>query len=267
MRVRRRAAAQPGERSASRRGDRDRHAGALAGLFGVRRDEPASRDVSGDGRSRPHARHGLRAADPQDRLADSARSADADVVCDLAEGGAGAGSRLPDEPDPGEYWLAGPEGDRPREASDQVCDGGAEAGRNAEDSAVQEPGIALHHLHAVQARRGRADAHAATARIQRAGDPRRQGAARARLRAARVQIGACDDHGGDRCGVARAGREGHPRGDQLRLPVLRGGLYSSCGTRGTEDGGRVQRGNGGVVLHGHVGEGYTRRERGKAVSG
>ena len=173
LRVWRRAAPAASLRSASRRGDRDCDAGPFAGLLGVGRDEPAPRDVSGDGRSRPHARHGIRAADPKDRLADPTGSADFDVVCDLAEGSAGPGSRFPDESDPGEHWLAGLEGDRPREAGDQMRDGGAEAGRNAEDPAVQEPRIALYHLHPVQARRGRADAHSAAARIQRVGDPRR----------------------------------------------------------------------------------------------
>ena len=71
-----------------------------ARLPGFRQDEPAPRHVPRLRRGRPHAGHGLRAANPQGREPDPARPPDAVLECHVAARGADHRARVPERRDP-----------------------------------------------------------------------------------------------------------------------------------------------------------------------
>ena len=82
----------------------------------TRAGAPRPGQLRGDGRGRPHARHGLRAADPQDRLADPPGQANAAVVRNVAEGRRVARARLSEGVHSGPGRLAEPPREHPHQA-------------------------------------------------------------------------------------------------------------------------------------------------------
>eukprot|EP00976_Prorocentrum_cordatum_P081176 1184279-Prorocentrum_minimum.AAC.1 len=152
-------------------------------------DQPAARHIPGAGRGGPHAGHGFRAADQEDRGADPPGPPDADVVRHLAQGRADHLPRVPHRRLQGANRVFGAEGE-PHDPAD--CGGGA--GAREVPQADQAAGAGAQPVHARprqdahlcgdKAQLRQRDAHAAHGRLARARHPRRQEPAGARLGAA-----------------------------------------------------------------------------------
>jgi len=157
VRVRRRTEARADARPPLRRARVRRVPGAPAGPHRVARDEHAPRDVPRPGRGGPHAGHGLRAADPQDRRADppAGRPADADVLGDVAGGGAPAGAELHEGPRARARRQLGPPREHRRAPARRHLRKRTREGPEAVRSVLAEPGQAHSGVHGEEEDGGR----------------------------------------------------------------------------------------------------------------